>query len=68
MNDELLKTIDEQTEGGFVLFYTDGEGNAIYQPYTDSTAITAGLLLHAKAQAEALEEVTRSIIVESMKG
>jgi hypothetical protein len=50
----LLEELDEHTSNGFVIFYTDKDGNSSFLPYTNGVTL-AGLLSHAKAASIAFE-------------
>lgn len=64
--DKILQDLKDHTDGGFVLLYADGE-DSVFLPATDSPVITAGLLLRAKVQYEALEERSKEMVKDSMQ-
>lgn len=40
----LLEEMNEFTTGGFILFYTDSNGDSQYLPYVDNSTIGRGLM------------------------
>lgn len=52
---QILEQLNEQTGGGFLLFYIDQNGDICYLPYCDSSAGMSGLMSHAKAISIAYE-------------
>lgn len=51
----LLESINEHTKDGFVIFYTDKDGNSSYYPMTKSLTTLGGLLTYAKGVGTAWE-------------
>lgn len=45
---EILERVNEFTNGGFIILYTDRDGNPSYTPYIKSATVLAGLLGYAK--------------------
>ena len=44
----VLEQLNEQTGGGFLLFYVNGHGETSYIPYTDSQALLRALISYAQ--------------------
>lgn len=44
----VLEQLNEQTGGGFILFYVNGRGETSYIQYADNQAIVRGLISYAQ--------------------
>jgi hypothetical protein len=51
----ILESINEHTKDGFVIFYTDKNGQPSYMPMTKSLNTLGGLLTYAKGVGMAWE-------------
>jgi len=50
----ILQELNEHTSNGFIIFYTDKDGNSSFIPHCNGVTL-AGLLMHAKAAGVAFE-------------
>ena len=57
--DKLLDQINEHTTGGFVIFFTNKDGQPEYIPYTDNEVILRGLISYIIDAANGLQILQR---------